>query len=46
MSDPTDVRVRDLVERLRPALGEIEGSPEPLEGGITNRNFRLRAGDG
>jgi thiamine kinase-like enzyme len=45
MSDPTDVRVRDLVERLRPELGEIDGSPEPLEGGITNRNFRLRAGD-
>jgi thiamine kinase-like enzyme len=45
MSDPTDVRVRDLVERLRPELGEIDDSPEPLEGGITNRNFRLRAGD-
>ena len=45
MSDPTDVRVRDLVERLRPELGDVEGSPEPLEGGITNRNFRLRAGD-
>ena len=43
MSDPTDVRVRDLVERLRPELGEIEGPPEPLEGGITNRNFRVRA---
>jgi thiamine kinase-like enzyme len=44
MSDPTDVRVRELVERLRPELGAPEGPPEPLDGGITNRNFRLRAG--
>src|SRR3954453_11844077 len=46
MSEPTDARVRELVERLRPELGDVEGAPVPLEGGITNRNFRLRAGDG
>jgi thiamine kinase-like enzyme len=27
-------------------LGEPEGEPTPLEGGITNRNFRARFGDG
>ena len=25
-------------------MGEPEGEPEPLEGGITNRNFRARFG--
>ena len=44
MSAATDALLRGLVERLRPQLGEPEGEPEPLEGGITNRNFRLRAG--
>jgi thiamine kinase-like enzyme len=29
---------------LEPAIGAAEGEPEPLDGGITNRNFRLRAG--
>src|SRR5215212_9718758 len=29
---------------LTPLLGEPEGTPQPLEGGITNRNFRLRWG--
>jgi thiamine kinase-like enzyme len=29
---------------LTPVLGEPEGTPQPLEGGITNRNFRLRWG--
>jgi thiamine kinase-like enzyme len=33
-----------VVERLRPLLGEPEGDPVPLEGGITNRNLRWRAG--
>jgi thiamine kinase-like enzyme len=46
MSEPTDARVRELVERLRHELGDVEGAPVPLEGGITNRNFRLRGGDG
>jgi thiamine kinase-like enzyme len=29
---------------LEPRIGAAEGEPEPLDGGITNRNFRLRAG--
>ena len=29
---------------LAPVLGEPEGPPRPLEGGITNRNYRLRWG--
>jgi thiamine kinase-like enzyme len=33
-----------IVEQLAPLLGEPEGGPEPLEGGITNRNFRARFG--
>ncbi|HVO55023.1 MAG TPA: phosphotransferase [Solirubrobacterales bacterium] len=32
------------LERLAPLLGEPEGEPEPLDGGITNRNFRARIG--
>jgi thiamine kinase-like enzyme len=30
---------------LEPVIGRAESEPEPLEGGITNRNFRLRIGD-
>ena len=36
-------RMSDLqpfLDRLVPLLGELEGEPEPLEGGITNRNYR------
>jgi thiamine kinase-like enzyme len=29
---------------LEPVIGRAEGAPEPLDGGITNRNFRLRVG--
>src|SRR4051794_19968222 len=29
---------------LAPVLGEPESTPQPLEGGITNRNYRLRWG--
>jgi thiamine kinase-like enzyme len=36
--------VQDLVARLEPELGAIEGEPRALDGGITNRNFRLRLG--
>ena len=31
-------------ERLTGALGDLDGEPAPLEGGITNRNFRARFG--
>ena len=34
--------LRGIVARLEPELGAAEGEPEPLEGGITNRNFRIR----
>src|SRR5262245_40740408 len=33
-----------IVEKLVPELGELEGEPAPLDGGITNRNFRVRLG--
>jgi thiamine kinase-like enzyme len=29
---------------LEPMIGRAESEPEPLDGGITNRNFRLRIG--
>jgi thiamine kinase-like enzyme len=45
MPEPAATTAIDaVVERLRPLLGEPEGDPVALEGGITNRNFRLRAG--
>ncbi len=34
----------ETLERLAPLLGELEGEPLPLDGGITNRNFRVRLG--
>jgi thiamine kinase-like enzyme len=34
----------ESLERLAPLLGELEGEPVPLDGGITNRNFRVRLG--
>jgi thiamine kinase-like enzyme len=33
-----------IISRLEPELGPMEGRPQPLDGGITNRNFRLRMG--
>jgi thiamine kinase-like enzyme len=33
-----------IVERLSPSLGPLAGEPAPLDGGITNRNFRARFG--
>jgi thiamine kinase-like enzyme len=33
-----------IIARLEPELGPLEGEPQPLDGGITNRNFRLRLG--
>jgi thiamine kinase-like enzyme len=32
----------DSLDRLGPLLGPLEGEPTPLDGGITNRNFRAR----
>jgi thiamine kinase-like enzyme len=32
----------DSLDRLSPLLGELEGEPAPLDGGITNRNYRAR----
>src|SRR5436305_11967395 len=34
-----------IVARLEPDLGSLRGAPEPLEGGITNRNFKVRFGE-
>ena len=34
----------DASPRLEPELGLLEGEPSPLEGGITNRNYRVRMG--
>ncbi len=36
--------LRDIVHDLEPILGPAEAEPEPLEGGITNRNYRMRLG--
>ena len=37
--------LNDIVQRLEPSLGPLRGSATPLEGGITNRNFRATLGD-
>jgi thiamine kinase-like enzyme len=34
-----------IVDGLQERLGPAAGPPEPLEGGITNRNYRVRFGD-
>jgi len=34
-----------MVEELAPQLGPAVGTPVPLDGGITNRNYRMRFGD-
>ena len=38
--------VPDVVRRVAARLGGLESEPEALAGGITNRNFRVRAGGG
>lgn len=35
----------ETTDRLTSVLGELSGKPTPLEGGITNRNFRARFGE-
>ncbi len=37
-------QVGRIVGQVVPALGDLEGEPVALEGGITNRNFRVRMG--
>lgn len=38
------VDLHDVIARLEPELGPLEGAPQPLDGGITNRNYRVRLG--
>ena len=38
------VELSDIVHGLEPELGTAEGHPQALEGGITNRNYRVRMG--
>src|SRR6201999_891365 len=35
----------DIVDRLARRLGPVAADPVPLDGGITNRNYRVRFGD-
>ena len=35
----------DILQRLEPSLGPVGGEPAPLEGGITNRNYRVLMGE-
>lgn len=37
-------RLPRIIARLEAELGPVEGEPRPLDGGITNRNFRVRLG--
>jgi thiamine kinase-like enzyme len=43
-SQPPGGDLGRIVQQLVPVLGETEREPEPLEGGITNRNYRIRMG--
>ena len=40
----SDGQLRAALEAIAARLGTEPGEPEPLSGGITNRNFRVRAG--
>jgi thiamine kinase-like enzyme len=37
-----DAQLRELLSDLRETLGPTLGAPVPLDGGMTNRNFRVR----
>jgi thiamine kinase-like enzyme len=37
--------LNDILHELEPSLGLLDGDPSPLEGGITNRNYRVRFGE-
>ena len=36
--------LNDILHELEASLGPLGGEPRPLDGGITNRNFRVRLG--
>jgi thiamine kinase-like enzyme len=36
--------IDEIVDRLSPILGPVVGEPAPLDGGITNRNYKTRFG--
>jgi thiamine kinase-like enzyme len=36
--------LNDILQRLESSLGPLSGEPVPLDGGITNRNFRVTLG--
>ena len=36
--------LNDILHGLEPSLGRLGGEPSPLEGGITNRNYRVQLG--
>jgi thiamine kinase-like enzyme len=38
--------LKDILHGLEPSLGPLGAAPSPLEGGITNRNYRVRLGSG
>jgi thiamine kinase-like enzyme len=40
-TDDIDAQLNELLTDLRESLGPISGAPVPLDGGITNRNFRV-----
>jgi thiamine kinase-like enzyme len=37
-------KLTGILDRLQERLGPMVGSPQPLDGGITNRNYRVRFG--
>ncbi len=41
-SQPPDSQLVAIVQQLARTLGESDGDPQPLDGGITNRNYRAR----
>ena len=36
--------LKGILDRLEPLLGPAAGEPTPLDGGITNRNYRVTFG--
>jgi thiamine kinase-like enzyme len=44
VTDAVPPEIARVVVRLEPELGDAPGPPRPLDGGITNRNFRVTLG--